>query len=428
LLTGPFASAHELLCLSVRRGEREFGVLNIFFSERPDLDERTRAFLRALIEEMALGLDSVRLRRNELYALQQMQTIRQKTDLQVLLDSLLGNIQSSLEGDVALLVVPSSKRFRNEVDLVKGDLSSNARPFIDGILQGVMGSTEPVLLGDVSGNPESEPGMRSLMAVPLLSSDRDVIGAILVGSRRPRSYSQRQLALLQTVAGQIALVVQNTSLMAELEYKTMIQERTRLAREIHDGLAQTLGFLKLQVAQMRNHYANGDTERLRQNMDLIYDALSEAYQDARQSIDGLRISPEGDDLSGWLDQAVREFEELSGLRVTTRLNVSVQLQPEVHAQLVRIVQEALSNVRKHARAQRVWIDCHEIDGDMVLEVRDDGVGFLPEDVSKSSRHGLRGMRERSDLLGADFQVVSRPREGTTIRVRLPFKDMEKFLP
>jgi signal transduction histidine kinase len=95
------------------------------------------------------------------------------------------------------------------------------------------------------------------------------------------------------------------------------------------------------------------------------------------------------------------------------------LAPEVQAQLIRIVQEALSNTRKHAEAQQVWVSCHTVSGELVLEIRDDGRGFSPEDVPGPSRHGMRGMRERAELIGAEFQVISRPQEGTTVRLRLP---------
>jgi len=291
-----------------------------------------------------------------------------------------------------------------------------------------MASAEPVLLGDVTGNPDSPPGIRSLMASPLVSSEDKVVGAILVGSNKVRGFNQRQLALLLTVAGQVALVVQNENLMAELEYTTMIQERTRLAREIHDGLAQTIGFLKLQVAQMQNISAAKDYDRLDQSISVVYQTLSEAYLDARQAIDGLRISTSGGSLADWVNQSSSEFQEISELKVRVQLNDQATLPPEFHAQLIRILQEALSNIRKHARASQVWIRSEELEGDLIFEVRDDGNGFSPQDISSPSQHGLRGMRERSDLLGADFQVISRPNEGTTIRLRLPLKDIGETIP
>ena len=287
-----------------------------------------------------------------------------------------------------------------------------------------MTSGEPVLLGDLAGDPAGDPASRpelkSLLAAPLLSPERAVLGAILVGNRRASGFQPRQLALLQTIAGQVALVVQNASLMAELEYQTMLQERARLAREIHDGLAQTIGFLKLQAAQLRTQLDSGDAARARQSADLFYTTLSEAYQDARQAIDGLRVSPDECGLTGWLHQIASEFQDLSGLPVhLEESSVEAQVSPEVQAQLIRIVQEALSNVRKHARAREVWLALRQTNGDLVLEVRDDGEGFTPQDITNASRHGLRSMRERAELIGADFQVISRPQQGATVRVRLP---------
>ena len=428
LLKAPLAGVTRLLCLPVRRGEREFGIVTLFLSAEAQIDPRTNSYLHALIDAAALGLEGVHLRRRELDALRQMQFLRQKTDLKVLLTSLLENILRTIEADFAAMIVPAKGQSKARFDLTLGEFPAPARLFLDGIVQGVVASGEPVLLGDVSGDPSSATELRSLIAVPLLSSmvessgKRAVLGVILVGNRRMRSLHQRQLVLLQTIAGQVALVVQNADLVAELEYKIMIQERTRLAREIHDGLAQTLGFLKLQAAQMRNYLGKGDVERVRQNIDRYYTTLAEAYQDARQAIDGLRISPAECGLIGWLEQTANDFQEVSGLQVTLRVaELQSELPPEVHAQLIRIVQEALSNVRKHSRAGRVWLTYLEREGELVLEIRDDGEGFEPDDIAMPSRHGLRGMRERADLIEGEFQVISHPGQGTIVKISLPVR-------
>jgi two-component system nitrate/nitrite sensor histidine kinase NarX len=428
LLTGPFAHASGLLCLPVRRGERDFGVASLFLSNPERLDARARSFLRALMDETALGLEGIRLRRRELAALRQMQVLRQKTDLTGLLNSLLDNVHKTLDANFAIMMVPSRGEYRSKIDLILGDFPSKVRPFVDAILQGIMTSGEPVLLGEVSGDSDSTPGLRSLVAAPLVTTEGLVMGAILVGNRKARGFHQRQLALLQTIAGQVALVVQNASLMSELEYKVMLQERARLAREIHDGLAQTIGFLKLQAGQLRKHLIEGNVERALEEVDLFYTTIGGAYQDARQAIDGLRISPDEYSLSGWLAQIASEFQEISGLSVDLEeVNMHTHLSPEIHAQLIRIFQEALSNVRKHAQANNVWMACRETDNDLVLEIRDDGKGFSPEDVTSASQYGLRGMRERADLIGADFQVISQPQAGTIVRLRLPVNGFKEVV-
>jgi len=273
--------------------------------------------------------------------------------------------------------------------------------------------------------------VHAIVASPLVVTEgeagKPALGVILAASRRARAFSQRQLSILQMIAGQVSLVVQNVRLVAQLEYKTMIEERMRLAREIHDGLAQTLGFLKLKAAQMRTFLAQGDDELLRQAVETSYEVLAEAYLDARQAIDGLRVSSR-EGFEAWLQQTVEEFQEYTGLVVNScDPEIASGLSPEVQAQLIRIVQEALSNVRKHAGARIVDISCHLRGEDLVMEIQDDGAGFNVEDVPGPSQHGLRGMRERAELIGAELQVVSQPDRGTAVVVRLPLPAKENLV-
>lgn len=432
LLQGPFSESMGMVCLPVRRGEREFGVVNLFSAKPEGFDPHTLSFLNTVIEEMALGLDSVRLRRREFAALRQMQILRQQADLQTLLTGMLENARQTLEASCAMMIIPQSGDYQPALVIRQGIISAQAQAFAQGILQSVIASGEAVLLGSSAEFSADESALasrlKSVIAAPLRLPDHPIMGAILIGDQHARSFHQRQLVLLQTIAGQVALVVQNSTLMSELAYKTMIQERRRLAREIHDGLAQTLGFLKLQAAQMRGQFSKGEIERAGKSIDLIYATVSEAYQDARQAIDGLRISPAETGLTGWLEQSAQEFQELSGIPVNFQeIDVRIDLPSEIQAQLIRIVQEALSNIRKHAAASRVSLICRQLDADLVLEIHDDGRGFAPEDEPVASQHGLRGMRERADLIGADFQVISQPHQGTTVRVLLPLKDLREVL-
>ncbi len=435
LLKGPFSESIGIFCLPVRRGEREFGVLNLYLPDAEKLDQETRIFLQSLVDETAVGLEGVWLRRRELSALRQLQSVRQKSDLTALLSGLLENVQQTLEADFAFLVVRdpeesdmlsgTSQALRFQEKAYCGEFPVQAHAFVDGIVQGVIESGEPVNLSTTSADSSARPGVRAVLAVPLLAVDQSPLGALLVGNRRAKNFHQRQLTLLLTVAGQISLVVQNTRQISELQYKTMMEERTRLAREIHDGLAQTLGFLKLQTAQMLSYLDRGDFNKLKQSIRTYYETLSTAYEDARYAIDGLRISPTGNRLNTWIEQTLNEFLDSPGM---SQLDVSLEcmevnseILSEVQAQLIRILQEALSNVRKHAAASHVWVSCYEQERDLVLEIRDDGCGFSPDDVPGHSQHGLRGMRERAELIGADFQVISRPLQGTTIRLCLPMR-------
>lgn len=419
LLKGSFIDNMGMYCLPLRHGEQEYGVLNLYIPSSEKMDKEVQAFLRTLLDETTLALERVRLRKRELETLRQLQAVREKADLSGLLSGLLENLHKTLEADFALVKVLSRGGDQPDSTVTFGDLPENTRHLLDGVISDVLSSGEPVLLGNVSADSLSSPGIKTLLAVPLVVQKGSALGALLVASRRARSYHQRQMAMLQTIASQVALVVQQVNSISELEYKTMMDERTRLAREIHDGLAQTLGFLKLKMAQMRNYLENGDYDRLGQTIPTCYETLSDAYQDARQAIDGLRISASSEGFTGWVRQIIEEFKDYSGIRVNlSEPDVDLELPPEVSAQLIRIVQEALSNIRKHAHASCVDISCQKAGGDLLLEIHDDGCGFSPEDVRGASQHGLRGMRERAELIGADFQVISRSQAGTTISIRL----------
>jgi two-component system nitrate/nitrite sensor histidine kinase NarX len=425
LLRGSFLGTMGIYCLPLRRGEHEFGVLNLYIPQPGGLDDEAQAILRTIIEETLLAMESVRLRKRELTTLLQLQAVRERTDLKTLLSSLIRTLQEALDADFAILSISGGGPGQEKDTVVSGDLPANFRHLVDGVLNSVITSQKPVLLGNVAGEMLSSPGFRSLLAVPLAIHDRPALGALLMASRQSKPFSPRQLAMLQTIGGQIAMVVQNFDLVAELEYKTMVQERTRLAREIHDGLAQTLGFLKLKSAQMMNYLDRGEIDLLRKTLQTSNQSLAEAYLDARQAIDGLRISTFEGGIAVWLKQTVEDFREYNDLTVHFCEPIAdVELPPEVHAQLIRIVQEALSNVRKHAHARQIWVSCQLNTGDLILEVQDDGEGFCLEDLPGPSQHGLRGMRERAELIGGDFQIIGGPQQGISVRVRLPLEIAE----
>jgi two-component system nitrate/nitrite sensor histidine kinase NarX len=201
-----------------------------------------------------------------------------------------------------------------------------------------------------------------------------------------------------------------------------LDERTRLAREIHDGLAQTLAFLKLEAARMQAYISNGDVDSLSRTLQACYQTLSDAYLDARQAIDNLRRVPD-ENLSDWLVLTAAEFTTLTGIEIdVSNIHLEHVFSPTVKAQLFRIVQEALTNIRKHAQACGVNLSAFERDEAVIIEVRDNGRGFAPEETKPASQYGLRSMRERAESIGADFQIISTPGAGTRIWLRIPIRE------
>lgn len=404
--------------------ERHRGVLHLYLPAGRELDLEARRFLAGLLPEIAAAYESARLRSQELSTMRQLRLLHsQENDFSASLGGLLDGLLQALEADFVLLRLrPAADERASNLNVQRGALEGMPPEALDDLFETALAAVE-------FGRPgASQPGsLPAWLALPLLLPDlpgqparpQAAAGVLLVGANRPFTFHPRQQAILQTVASQAALLVENERMIRSLEYKVVIQERARLAREIHDGLAQTLAFLKLQAAQMQSYLAQGDTARLAQVLRDNYQALAEAYLDTRQAIDNLRLTPQ-EGLESWMQRTLSEFENTSGLRVEQAIQpLNKPLAPEVQAQLMRIVQEALNNVRKHARADRVRVSLRSWSGELILEVSDDGQGFDAEDVPEFSQHGLRGMRERAEMIGADFQIISQARQGTTVRLSLP---------
>jgi two-component system nitrate/nitrite sensor histidine kinase NarX len=402
--------------------------MNVYFGSHHVLNPETRTFLEGILAEIGNALQTVRLRQQELATLRQLQLARaNRRDLSNALSELLENLRKNFEMDSAWLHTRAVQEGQPELDIRRGDPtwpeSGGPRAIFQQTIQ-----TGKALEGIDSLDGEASLAF-NIQSVPLVLPDGMVIGAILLGSNIKPQKSSQQVALrtlqraevLKTVATQAALLIDSERKRELLEYTIVIQERNRLAREIHDGLAQTLAYLKLQTAQMQRALAKNDLPMLKDLLNQNYSSLADAYLDARQAIDNLRLNPQHG-MNHWVDQTVKEFENLSGVPVQRCFDkLTIELPSEVQAQLVRIVQEVFSNIRKHARANHAWINVKEWGNDVILEVGDDGQGFQPDDVPGLTKYGLRGMRERAELIGADFQISSRPGEGTVVCLRLPAK-------
>jgi len=199
--------------------------------------------------------------------------------------------------------------------------------------------------------------------------------------------------------------------------RAALEERARLAREIHDGLAQHLWFAKLKFERLAGTLSESDQALASE----VSHALDAAIVEAREALVTMRASltedvPFGD----MLTRTVDDFESRSGLRVEFSMSVGIpsSLAPRVQVELLRIVSEALTNVRKHADATMVRISAEVSEGELVITITDNGRGFAQEEAFDQGM-GLRGMRERARLIGGSLLVMSELSGGTTIEARAP---------
>ncbi|MDE2095567.1 MAG: histidine kinase, partial [Burkholderiales bacterium] len=199
------------------------------------------------------------------------------------------------------------------------------------------------------------------------------------------------------------------------------QERSFIARELHDSIAQSLAFLKIQVQLMREAIGSGDAQQVQHVLGEIDAGVRESYGDVRELLMHFRTRANAEDIEPALLTTLRKFEHQTGLKTTLQMiGQGLPLAPDTQIQVLHIVQEALSNVRKHARAGQVWLDVQQ-QPRWRLEVRDDGLGFVHgQDAQADETHvGLRIMAERAERLGAQLEVLSTPGRGTSIVLTLP---------
>jgi len=266
-----------------------------------------------------------------------------------------------------------------------------------------------------------QPGVppTSWLARPLRGPG-ELLGELCVSRAPNRPFSEAETSLAGALADMAAIAVRTSRLHESEEQMTILAERDRIARELHDSLAQVLGQIHL---QLRAFESRTDGAPISTELAELADVADDAYHDVRETILGLRETIPSD---GGLEAALRaylaKYTRQTGIRTELDCDgvAGRALPPKAEVQLLRVVQEALTNVRKHAAASLVRIELRDVNGTPVLSVVDDGTGFDPTSVTASlaGGFGLRSMRERVELLGGTLDVDTAPGDGTRIVARL----------
>ena len=264
-------------------------------------------------------------------------------------------------------------------------------------------------------------------SVPLAVGDQR-LGMLNVASRDWRVLSEPELNLLTTAGAVVSLAVERSRLEAASVHALAAEERNKLAREIHDTLAQGLAALtmQLEVVDTLAGRASGSDSRLSSAVERALVLARSTLDEARRSVLDLREAPlAGRTLRQSLDAMVSDARTTSdqavGIEVVASDDVDDGLTPAVRGGIYRIAQQAVTNAIRHAGAHNVWARLTRDASGLHLRVEDDGVGFDPAHVP-ADRFGLLGMRERARLLGGALVVESAPDAGTAIDVRIPLHD------
>lgn len=204
-------------------------------------------------------------------------------------------------------------------------------------------------------------------------------------------------------------------------------ERLRIAQEMHDGLAQVLAYVNTKAQVVREHLRMGRTEEATKHLDQLAAAAREVYADVRESIIGLRSAAQEGSATDSLRDYVANWEVQNGIACRLHLEADLDVPVGAELQVLRIVQEALANVRKHSKAGHADVRVEKIGNEICITVGDDGIGFNPTELGRAEfpRFGLSSMRERAESVGGRLRVDSAPGGGTRVTIEVPARNAQR---
>ncbi len=414
----PLSNVGRVICQPLERNGHEFAMMGLFLRAGQTLNDSERDLLEAVIAEIAIALENARLRTRELATFYELkETLQLRLDFDRLMARILSQTMEASSANAGLMLLQDPDGSLTPQAAVGAWREAGPTPLVESLAIGAMreAQREPITASLQAGTDS----VVSVLCAPMIVDEKP-LGIIVLGSRRRDAFLLQQRRLVSAIAGQAALLAQNARLYAQLEHQAILAERGRLAREMHDGLAQTLGYLKMRAGQIARWIESGQHERGGSALRELAQTADDAYLDLRSALDGLLLMPNSrTDLAAQLQNCLTDFEAHSGVRAELAADALPPLSLPVQAHLLRIAQESLNNIRRHANAGRVCVKLTGQNDRIRLLIEDDGQGFDASGDLPAAHHGLRLMRERADLLGAELQLTSAPGRGTQVCVEWP---------
>ena len=295
-------------------------------------------------------------------------------------------------------------------------------PRTHGMLGAMLESPQPHRTDDITADPRfrgwwprAHPSMHTFLGVPIVSKD-EVIGALYL-TEKDDGFSTDDEKLISLLAAHAAIAIENARLHERSRELSIVEERNRLARELHDNVTQRLFGVAL-AAESASTLLERDRDAAAAEMARVGELARAAMEELRAVVFELRPgSLEAEGLATVLRKHVDVLRRVSGRRIELRVGEVPRLEPGPATQVLRIAQEALGNALRHAEASRIDVRLDSSADRLMLRVTDDGCGFDPSAV-RGQRLGLTSMEERATELGGALTVESSA-QGTTVRLEVP---------
>jgi signal transduction histidine kinase len=299
-------------------------------------------------------------------------------------------------------------------------------PRTHGLLGAMLESPQPYRTKDLHGDPrfkgwwpDRHPDMRSFLGVPIVSRSGIVGAFYLTQKQGADEFGVEDQQLIEMLAAHAAVAIENARLYERARELSIVEERNRLARDLHDSVAQKL-FGVVLTAEAASTLLPRDATAARAQLDRLQELVAEALEELRSLVFELRPPAlENEGLATTLRKHVDVLRRVHRREIGLRVSATPRLSARADGEVFRIAQEALQNALRHARAEHVDLTLEARDGALVLSVADDGDGFDPADPAlRSRRLGLTSMEERARAAGGRLEIDSRPGAGTTVRLEV----------
>jgi len=440
---------HSFLGVPIAAYGRPIG--QIYLTDRIDAAEFTeedQQLIELLAAHAAAAIENARLYRQVLRSQGELSqrneelglmnnlgsAVASSMDLDELLQTLLENVMGLFEARAGEIYLREENEGAFRLAIHRGEPGDSfwqkERFHIDeGVVGRVGKSGESTWTSELKGDPALvrasliSAGVGTLVAAPLTARGR-VVGVLTLAFDGERPRNPNQLGLLAAVGAGIGISVENARLYRQARRLAVLEERERIGMDLHDGIIQSIYAVGLTLEYTRL-MAKEDPEGVFPKIEEAIGGLNAIIRDIRAYI--LDLQParfQMATLREGLEMLLREF------KANTLVEADLKIEPEAleslgkdaASALFHIVQEALANAGKHAKASHIWVSITSDDGRVALHVIDNGRGFDLQREHAQLGHGLQNMDERARQVGGDFEVASSPGEGTTITVRLPVEE------
>ncbi len=257
---------------------------------------------------------------------------------------------------------------------------------------------------------------RSWIGIPLVARDQ-VTGLLSLTNSTPNYYTQQHVRLAMTITNQVAVAIENARLYEQAQNLAVLEERHRIARELHDSVTQLLYGITLYCTATSHTIRSGNYSQVDERLIEIKENAMQALQEMRLLIlelDPPMLHKEG--LIAALKSSLELIENRTGLQTELNSVDALLLSRTVEVELYRIAIEALNNLVRYARAKKITVDLYNSNGWVFMEICDNGVGFDLQQARNSGGMGLQNMEKRAQQIGGWLEIISNPGQGTRIKV------------